>query len=92
MIGLENQPQRRAGVLTRPGKSTLILLDIRGGEYYTLDEVGARIWELCDGSRTVAAIVAQIVEEYDASAETVQADVLELLTDLGQEKLLTNAP
>jgi hypothetical protein len=90
MLDVQSHPRRREGVLARPGKDTLILLDPHGGQYYTLDEVGARIWDLCDGSRAVSAIVAMIVEDYDAPAETIQADVLELLADLVSEKLLTN--
>ena len=35
-----------------------MLLDLDGGTYFALNEVGARVWELSDGSRTVAEIAA----------------------------------
>ena len=46
------------------------------------------MWDLCDGSRSVAQLVAVICQEYEAPAETIEVDVLELLTDLVHEKLV----
>lgn len=92
MLDVRSRPRRRDGIISRPGQNTLILLDPRGGEYYTLDEVGARVWDLCDGSRSISDMVTTIVQEYEAPTETIQVDVLELLNDLLKEKLLTDAP
>lgn len=65
-----------------------ILVNPGRGQCYALDEIGAVIWSLCDGAHSVADIVAAIVAEYDAPAETVEADTLELLQDLIHERLL----
>jgi pyrroloquinoline quinone biosynthesis protein D len=65
-----------------------ILLNPASGQCFALDEIGALIWSLCDGAHSVADIVAAIVSEYDAPVETVLADTLELLQELGREKLL----
>jgi hypothetical protein len=50
---------------------------------YTLDGVGARIWELLDGERDGQAVLRQIVEEYDVERETARADLIEFLEQLG---------
>jgi len=51
---------------------------------YTLNEVGARIWELLDGSRTVATVRDEIVREFDAGPDVVEADLLDLIQQLEQ--------
>lgn len=74
--------------LAQPAPDGRILLQIDSGEYFALDEVGDRVWELSDGLRTVADIVQAICEEYDAPATMVAADVIELLEDLADARLL----
>lgn len=91
MIGLDSRPRRNEPILAKQVKDDLILLDPRNGEYYTLDEVGGRIWALCDGERTVSDIAAIISQEYDAPAETIEADVVELLRDLANGQLVALA-
>jgi hypothetical protein len=84
----QSRPRRVSYVLSQRVSQKLILLNSHSGAYYDLDGVGARIWELCDGSRTVADAVAVICTEYEADATTVEADVLELLHDLSRECLI----
>ena len=49
---------------------------------YTLDEVGARIWELIDGQRRVKEIRDAIVEEYEVSPGVAEADLVEFVQQL----------
>ena len=58
------------------------------GNYYSLNEIGSRIWELCDGNRTVSQVVAAIATEYDAPYSTLENDVIELLEDFRNGKLI----
>lgn len=53
-----------------------------------MEEVGARVWELCDGRRSVEEIAAILGDEYEATPEDIQRDLLELLADLMNEKLV----
>ena len=87
-MGPEQRPTRRERVLTQQTADTLLLLDPHGGEYFALDEVGARVWGLCDGAHSIAQIVELLATEYDAPAETIEADVVELLSELAGEKLV----
>ena len=65
-----------------------MLLDADSGTYCSLDEVGGRMWDLCDGTRTLRQLVAVIGEEYESSVKVVEADVTELLTELTGENLV----
>ena len=49
---------------------------------YCLNDVGARIWELIDGERTVSHIGETIAEEYDVDARTAEQDVVEFFVQL----------
>ncbi len=49
---------------------------------YTLNEVGARIWELIDGKREVSKIKKIIIEEFEVDPKEVEADIVELLGQL----------
>ena len=88
MIGQDSRPAPAHGVLAQRSAETMILLRPVNGQYYTLDEVGARVWELCDGTRCVADLVSTIQAEYDAPADMIEADILDLLDELTREQLV----
>lgn len=81
-------PKRKERILKQTAAGTVVLLTVDDGQYYALDGVGGRIWELCDGSRTVSEIAAILCDEYEATAETIEGDLHELLTDLANENLV----
>ena len=56
--------------------------------YFSLDEVGSRVWRMCDGQHTVREIALTLSREYDANAETIDRDVRALLDELSREQLL----
>ena len=85
---LEGRVRRQDGILAQEAHGQTVLLRLEDGGYYALDDVGARIWELCDGGRAVGEIVALLCEEFDAPEAVVQADVLEFIDDLRRERLL----
>ena len=87
-IDLATRCMRRQDVLAQNASGTLVLLDPESGEYFSLNEVGTRVWELCDGTRTVGGIVGAVVEEYDAPADAIERDVLELLSELASDRLV----
>ncbi len=49
---------------------------------FVLNEVGARIWELVDRGRSVQQIEELLLEEFDASQEQLEKDLLRLLAQL----------
>lgn len=78
-------------VLTQQTEDVTILLKLNDGAHYAVNEVGGRLWELLDGNRSVSSVVATLYEEYDAPAEVVKADALELLVELTAEQLVVES-
>jgi hypothetical protein len=88
MIGRESHPRRADRVVAQQVSGSAVLLNPDNGEYYSLDGVGERLWELCDGTRSVSDLVSLLCLEYEVSATTMEADLLELLKDLARERLV----
>jgi Coenzyme PQQ synthesis protein D (PqqD) len=87
-ITADSRPRKSSQVINQRASGSLVLLDLERGEYYALEEVGARVWNLCDGSHMVSDVVSIICQEYEAARDKVEADVLELLTDLADANLV----
>lgn len=59
------------------------------GELHGFNEIGARIWGLLDGTRTVAEIVSIIEAEYETSHSSAESDTIEFLAELEEKDLIT---
>ncbi|MBW2734524.1 MAG: PqqD family protein [Deltaproteobacteria bacterium] len=69
-------------VLTRELDGELVILDLHSESYLGLDAVGTRIWQLLASTDSIEAVFEQLLEEYEVEAETLRADLVELLEDL----------
>jgi pyrroloquinoline quinone biosynthesis protein D len=84
-----DRPQRDERIVWRRGDEGVVVLNPNDGQYFSLDDVGGRIWELCEGDRSIAEIADVLSTEYEADASVIQADALELLQELKDEGLVT---
>jgi len=81
-------PRRQEQIIVQKGSKDALLFNMDDGSYYALNEVGNRIWELCDGTHRVAQLVRILAKEYNAPAEIIETDILELLEDLRSKNLI----
>jgi hypothetical protein len=84
---LERRYEKDPSIVHRNIAGEAILVPIRRNvadmeSIYTLDEVGAFIWELIDGQRTAGDIKVAILNEYDVAPEVAEADLAEFLQQL----------
>lgn len=66
-----------------------LVVDVKAGLLYPLNSVGAKIWQLSDGQRSVDEIVQAILDEFDATPDTVREDTIAFLEELAGAKLLS---
>jgi hypothetical protein len=66
----------------------LVILNLRDGVYYGMEDVGARVWSLLQRPVTVPAICATLVAEYDVDPARCGRDVRALLQDLAARALI----
>jgi sulfur transfer complex TusBCD TusB component (DsrH family) len=66
----------------------LVILNLRDGVYYGLEDVGARLWSLLQQPVAVSAIRDALVAEYDVEPARCGRDVRALLQDLAARGLV----
>jgi len=66
----------------------LVLLDLTRGEYFSLDELGARIWEELAAGHRIGEVVERLAPQYDVERERFQVDLLALVEELLTRGLL----
>lgn len=54
----------------------------------TLDEVGSRVWHLCDGEHTVAQVAQTLADEYKLGRREVEVSLTEYLRTLGKRGMV----
>ena len=93
MIPIELIPMHASAVLERTLDQELVLVLPARGQVKVLNEVGARLWALVDGSRTVREIIELICQEYHVEASQAETDTcqfIQLLVD--RELIILSAP
>ncbi|MDN5939476.1 MAG: PqqD family protein [Salinisphaera sp.] len=70
------------------GQGQTALMSVERGSYYGLNEVGARIWQLCAQPRRVDAIAQRLAREYEVTAGQAIEDVTGYVQALRAEGLL----
>ena len=65
-----------------------VILNLKSGEYYGLNSVGARIWELIQEPKAVNEAQNLILAEYEVELEQCQNDLVALLQELAEAKLI----
>jgi hypothetical protein len=74
--------------LVKPLDEGAIALNLQTGEYYTLNEVAARMWALLVEGNSQDEVIQAIVAEYDVSAAEVSGDLAQLIHELKEQNLV----
>ena len=69
-------------VISQEVSGETVLLDLESENYFGLDEVGTRIWQLINETNDLAAIYQTLLAEYDVSEERLQQDLDNLLGEI----------
>ncbi len=59
---------------------------------HRLNASATRIWELCDGTRSLEDIARVLTEQFEVEFETALQDARAVLEQLKEEQLLTGVP
>ena len=79
--------------MTRNIAGETIIVPVRGNvgdlsSIYTLNEIGTKIWELVDGTKSVEQIVEAIRNAYEVTPEEAEKDAFEFLDALEEIGLI----
>ena len=93
-MNLLNKAYKKSdSIVSRKIADEFILVPIRQNvgdleSIYTLNEVGARIWELIDGKMEVREIKEKIVGEFEVTPEKAEKDIILYLQQLEKAKAI----
>jgi hypothetical protein len=65
-----------------------VILGLKDGVYFELNEVGARIWHLLQQPRSLQSVLDTLLEEYDVSPAQCEADLLTLAREMFRRGLV----
>lgn len=82
-------PQRSPMVVSRFLDGEAVLVHPVQGNVRVLNVVGARVWELADGQRTLGDIVEAIATEFQVDVARVETEVPVFCEDLAQRGVLS---
>lgn len=82
MATLESKISIPKDVVFRDVDGEAVILNLETGQYYGLDEVGTRMWDLLAEHGQVGAACRAMLDEYDVSEEQLKLDMLRLIDDL----------
>ena len=76
------------GVVSVSQDDTTVLLDSNAGVYYTLNEVGGRIWASLVSGGSLSDTIHVLRQEYDVMPEVLATDTTELVRALIASRLV----
>ena len=79
---------RGKGLLSSNVYGDIVLISIKSGIYYDLDEVGSFIWNALENPLPVTDVVEQVLSNYEIERATCEEDVMEFMRNLNDYNLL----
>jgi hypothetical protein len=92
--GADGQPLWRKRLVRNPEviwsslDEEVVLIDLERDVHYTLNRVGAAVWELCNGDQPLNEILGTLCERYEVAEARARKDVASLVAMLQRRGLL----
>ena len=88
MIGIDSKISKSKEIDATDLNGEKVMMNIEKGIYYSLNEVGSRIWELMKKDITVQEIINILLMEYEIDNDTCEKAVLSYLKDMEDAELI----
>lgn len=79
---------RNSQMVTSNIDGEIVMMSVENGEYYGLDEIGSRIWELLEKPIVVDNLIITLLNEFEVEHHQCYADTLDFLNDLFEKNLV----
>ena len=89
MLTLQNRFRpREEEVASKVIDGEAIIINLANGVYYSMDKVGALVWDLLQSGYTLEEVIVAVTGHYDVLREQAESNVRELVQELVQENLV----
>jgi hypothetical protein len=68
-----------------------IIINLANGVYYSMDKVGALVWDHLQAGYTLDGVITAVMGAYDVPREQAESNVRELVEELVQENLVISS-
>ncbi len=86
---LKKYAARTENTAARIIEGQAVIMTMEDNTLHTLNNVGSKMWELCNGQRTIEEIIQAIQDEYTISREEAKADCESFIHELCIKGILT---
>ncbi len=87
-----NLPEGRVAVgrdvLVQVLRDEVVILNMKSEEYFGLDDIGTRMWQVLTTSETIEQAYRALIEEYQVEPDQLRQDLSELVGNLVDKGLL----
>lgn len=80
--------QRNPDLLSSQIDGEIIMMNMHDGNYYGLNEIASRIWELIEKPIVYSDLIKALLAEFDVTEEACSNDVSTFLAQLAEKKLI----
>jgi hypothetical protein len=88
VISTKSVVSRVAGIIANDIDDEKVMMSVEQGQYYALDPIGSRVWELIEKPIRVKDLIDELLPRYRVERETCERDVLTFLEELHQNGIL----
>ena len=87
-ISMESVVNQIEDIVASDIDDEVVMMSVEKGQYYGLDSIGSRIWELIGKPIKVSELIADLLLKYDVDRETCERDLLAFLEELNEDGIL----
>lgn len=92
MISLQQKVTISSEVLSQEVDGETVLLDLNSENYFGLDEVGTRIWQLLNEGNDLQHVLNTLLAEYEVDEQQLKKDLQDHITQLVDAGLISLTP
>jgi len=88
MVEAKRKVRISSSTLHRELQGETVLLQLDSGEYFGLDEISTRIWQLIVETGDLCAVEAAMLKEFDVERTVLAQDLTRVVDDLVAKRLI----
>lgn len=88
-LSSESIVSRNRDLVTSDIDGEVVMMSIEKGNYYGMDLIGSRIWELIEQPVMVSDLIGTLIDEFEVTREICEKDVVTFLSEMLKENVVT---
>jgi hypothetical protein len=87
-ISIDSEVVRVPEIIFQDLDGDTVMMNLERGEYYSISQIGSRIWQLIEIQQKVSAVCNALMNEYNVTPEQCEQDVLVFLNQMAEKGIV----